>query len=922
MIIEDSLVELKSTKIWKYLQDTDKVYAELAISFVYQLTPILEQIQEVFPLFTRHDAHHGYRVLKRMEQVIKSDCLKKGKRLSLNNIEAFLLICSAYAHDLGMAVFPNEKEDLLNHLGIKFDSDWKSNPILQQHLREKHSERGGMYIDQNSEILKFPKNLVNHLHLLMKAHNMSVIELDAELSERMAGGETEIDLKQLACILCIADSLEFSETRIVSGVMDLLKDKIKNAEDFDALKSYQENMKHKGIGDSLAIGKDGCIVVSGTFDDPEVLNLTHKTIDCIEDWVRKYIDISFTSPLGRIFVTGINAKRRLTILESDFVRLGIRIKKDHIIKLISSKSTWNDQSSAIKELLQNSVEACRYRSFNSAPSANYLPKIVLEINKKDKKIVLSDNGCGMSRNTILDNFLTVGNSRSLNPTYSTGSFKSLARFGIGFWSIFTIAEDVDISSGPFEYLRNKDDTTNVIDGLQFTVSVNEFKDYTLFKKISRTPGTTITISIKPEIALDDLVTGIKNKLICSEIPIEIRNDDDLYQVPSNVQLPTLKELTNSKYEFAIYQEVKEYVYEKQYDDFEFKMKLLYRLDGNALTFMLKSGKYGGNSIKVLMMSTAINIKFSICGFAINKRFSNNELAFNLESVGTVVCNMNNPEGFVFNILRLELLSSEKEEKISELITDGIHDGYRQFLIDHNSYNKESIYELNVQSVKNYGISCHYTHQKLYKIHCKHPDLLSFKLYCVEVGKDLLSANISYLNLDELCSQEYELWTCSPINYFKKEDAQESKFLPFQIISNYVDEKSGVFYIPYSSSSDMLFDNDSNSYIEILQSPNSLKPQIPFMRMYSKSIVPTAKHPWYICNITGIWSGDILEKKIIGGSNYVFIGQNKLIVNPESKICKYVHELYDNKNIIKLCQFVIFLKDAVDGYIDESLKEYL
>jgi len=922
MIAKDSITELKETKIWNYLNDIDSLYAERAIGFVDYLTPILKSIHAVFPLYTRHDAHHSYRVLKRMEQVIKPACLLKGKRLSFNNIEAFLLICSAYAHDLGMAILPNEEVDLLGLLEIKSESDLISNPLLQRYLRENHSDRGGKYIDQNCDILKFPKNLVNHLHLLMKAHNMSINELDADLSDRMAGGNTEIDLKQLACILCIADSIEFSETRIVDGVIDLLRDKIKDPENNEALKSYQENMKHKCIGDNLAIGKDGCMVISGTFDDPDILNLTHKTIDFIEEWVRKYIDICFTSSLKRLFIVGEPAKRKLTILDCDFERLGIRIKKDHIIKLISSKSTWNDYSVAIKELLQNSVEACRYRSFNSAPSVNYLPKIILEINKKDKKIVLTDNGCGMSRNTILDNFLTVGNSRSLNPTYSTGSFKSLARFGIGFWSIFTIADEVNISTGPFEYLRNKVDPTNEIEGLQFTVSVNEFKDYTLFKKISRTPGTTITLRVNSDIALDDLVTGLKKKLICSEIPIEIRNDDDLYNVPSNVELPTLKELTSSKFEFALFQEVKEYVYEKQYVDLEFKMKLLYRFDNNTPTFMLNSGKYGGNSILVLMMSTAFNIKFATCGFAINKRFSDNDQAFNLSAVGTVICNINNPDGFVFNILRLELLPSEKEEEMSDLITNGIHDGYRQFLIDNNAYNKKSIYNLNMQSVSNIGISSHYTNQKLYKIYSNHPDLLSFKLYNVEVGKDLSSANISYLSLDELRSQEYELWTCKPINYFKNEDVHKSKSLPFQIILDHKKGKSGVFYLPYSSETDMLFDNDPNSFIEILQSPIDLKQQIPFMRITSKTVVPTKVHPWFICNIRGIWSGDILEKKIIGEANYIFIGQFKLIVNPGSLICKHIHELHNNGQVIKLCQFVNFLEDAAKGFVDESLEEYL
>lgn len=927
MILEDSLIELKSTKIWKYLNDTDNMYAERAICFVNHITPILKSIQEVFPLYTRHDAHHGYRVLTRMEQVIKSDCLKKGKRLSFKNIEAFLLICSAYAHDLGMAVFPNEKEDLLGQLGIKSDSDWRSNSLLQSHLREKHSERGGVFINGNYEILKFPKSLVSHLNLLMKAHNMTINEIDSELSGRMAGGDSEIDIRQLACILCVADSLEFSETRILEGVIDLLNDRIKNTEDKEALKSYQENMKHLCIGDNLAISnKDKRIIVSGSFDDAEVLNLAHKTIDYIEDWVRMYLDLDYRSSLKRLSIQGDLVERNLTILGSDFVRLGIRIKKDHIINLISSNTTWNNHSVAIKELLQNSVEACRYRLFHSSDADNYSPLIKVVINKKEREIRLTDNGCGMSRNTILNNFLTVGNSRSLDSAYSHGSFKSLARFGIGFWSVFTISNDADIISAPFEYLRNNDNTSDQVKGLQFSVSVSEFKDYSLFKEISGIPGTSITLNIKPEISLDELVSGLNSMLICSAIPIEIWNDDELYLVPSNVELPSLKEITEAKYEFALFQGIKEYIFNKKYDELEINIKLLFRRENHVPTFMLKEGF---NSLMNITRSSR-SLRFAICGFTVNTKSFNFDSVFNIDSVfnfggvGFVVCNINNPDGFVYNILRLELLPSPKLDEVIDLIMIGIHDGYRQFLVDNHVYDKKSIYELNRQSGASYPLtSRHYTNSKLCNLNKVCPDLLIFKLFNIEVGKDMFSANTIFLTTNELCSQKYDLWSCDPLNY-RKEEESHIKSLPYQLILDYSKGKSDVFYLSASSEFDMLFDNDPNSFIEILPNPSYSdfrRPFIPFMRVTSNTIVLTDEHPGFICSIIGIWSGTILEKKIIGGSNFIFIGQFKLIVNPDSLLCSRIHELNNNGQIIKLCNLVNLLSDTIHGFVDKSVEEF-
>jgi cytochrome c-type biogenesis protein CcmH/NrfF len=93
--------------------------------------------------------------------------------------------------------------------------------------------------------LQVPKNLVYILHQLMRAHNLSINQLDSEFNERFAAGEKEINIKQLACILCIADSIEFSETRVVDGVLETIKEKINEAPSKEVVTSYRE--KHENI---------------------------------------------------------------------------------------------------------------------------------------------------------------------------------------------------------------------------------------------------------------------------------------------------------------------------------------------------------------------------------------------------------------------------------------------------------------------------------------------------------------------------------------------------------------------------------------------------------------------------------------------------------------------------------------------------
>jgi hypothetical protein len=920
MLIRPSTTELKDTKLWIYLNEIDSQLAECSIIFVQQITPILKSIQDIFLYYTRHDAHHGYRVLKRIEQIINKDCLIKDSNLSFSNVEVFLLICSSYAHDLGMAVFPNEEDQLLAQLGIAKDSHWKNDINLQKYLRKSHSERSGDYVDKNYETLKVPKNLVSPLDLLMKAHNLSINELEIQLGVRMAGGEKELNLKQLACILCIADSLEFSETRIVEGVLNTLKEKIKDYNDEEALISYKENMKHVCIGDSVAIGDDGKIIISGTFNDPEVLNLAYKTVDFIESWTRDYLDIDFKSPLKRLIIRGDSIEKNLIIKGSDFERIGIRMKKENIINLISSDSIWAGNGAiVIRELLQNSVEACRYRLFHSSKAENYFPEIIIICNKEERTICVSDNGCGMSRNVILNNFLTVGNSRSWDPSYGSSNFNSLARFGIGFWSSFTIANNAIIETAPFEQLFNKIDFNDKVEGLKFSISVSEFKDYTVFHNIKRSPGTSIKIYLKNNINIEDLLINLRSLVICSEIPIKITVDDDIYFIPTETILPSLQEITGPKFQVAIEKDVKEFTFNKTIGELDIKLKFLYRIENNATTFKLDQ-----KSIILELFSPVFShVKFAICGFATDSR--TNDLIFDLSRVGVMISNTTNPAGYIFNLTRFSLMPSKEISKSKEILTDAIHEGYKQFLIATNSFNKKTIYNLNQESRANGGnVYGAYSQSKLFYFYSKISELLVFKLIRIENGFNIKNAPTRYELFDDLKNLDLELWSYTLGIYNKEvtlQPEQNSDYF-YELVAAFNIPNNKTYYLEPNSEVDMLFDNDPNSFVQIMELKlPSMILKLPFIKIHTNSLALLEKNDSFLCDIRGVWSGFILEKEIFG-ANFIFLGQNKLIVKPNSFVSKEIKALYGKGQIIKLCEFVRLLEQALQGYVDESILKYM
>jgi hypothetical protein len=413
--MKDAVVELRKTDLHSSLLRDSPDFAARIERLVAGLSPLLASTVRHFPYYTRHDAHHGYNVVRRIEQTARPECFAPGGPASLTPSERFLLIAAAYAHDLGMTVFPGEESELLKSLGIGISPGWETHPVLQSHLRAEHSRRGGKYIEQHADALGIPLPLVSALDKMMRAHNFSIAELEKDLHLPYAAEAKEIDVRQLAVIVCIADALEFSDTRVIDGVID----QIMLDPSAEARTSYRENMKHVCVGESLAIRPDGSVLVSATFPEEDVLALAHRTMDEIEGWVQGYCDIDRRSKQPRLLVRPVPFERNLNFTGGRFERLGVRLNKKNVIDLIASNAVWRDNRGiAIRELVQNAVEACRYRAHHSSSADAYTPAVSVTFDRSDRSVSVSDNGCGMSERTVLNNFLTVGSSRSREPGYS------------------------------------------------------------------------------------------------------------------------------------------------------------------------------------------------------------------------------------------------------------------------------------------------------------------------------------------------------------------------------------------------------------------------------------------------------------------------------------------------------------------------
>ena len=59
---------------------------------------ILSCVSQVFPHYTKHDVSHSYAILDSIERILGKEAIEK--KLSVTDL--WLLLCSAFYHDIGM----------------------------------------------------------------------------------------------------------------------------------------------------------------------------------------------------------------------------------------------------------------------------------------------------------------------------------------------------------------------------------------------------------------------------------------------------------------------------------------------------------------------------------------------------------------------------------------------------------------------------------------------------------------------------------------------------------------------------------------------------------------------------------------------------------------------------------------------------
>jgi len=489
---DEFLLRLKKSALYKALdnkcseKDSDVItLVQNTTSYAFQRTKtIIKYMGE----FTLHDGDHLFRVLYLMERLIPEETIKK-----LSSPELLLLITSAFFHDIGMA--PDEKEVLtwkkiwdfnptLDDDEIADFNDFKrffnSRPedekklkdlslkgqtsqveliksyLITEYIRQTHADRARDIIekDWSDKIIFRETDLTVELAQICYSHNedaLKLLDLDKNV---LCGSEIYACLPLVGVILRLADILDFDGKRTPSilyshlyvrnpiSVKEWNKHRAVEAwEITPELVQFSAKCSHPVIEASI---HEFCIMIDNE------LSLSNNIISTLNDFhFAKERDLHIKLPLkvNRDKIrTKTDIKNKPIYIYKD---TKFNLSKTQVIELLMGTKLYGNPEVALRELLQNSIDACLLRQAQEKEWGNlYEPKISVKYFTENGEKILEviDNGTGMDE-YIIDNYYSkIGSSFYKSKDFytlkaeSNADFYPTSRFGIGILSCFMISD--------------------------------------------------------------------------------------------------------------------------------------------------------------------------------------------------------------------------------------------------------------------------------------------------------------------------------------------------------------------------------------------------------------------------------------------------------------------------------------------------
>lgn len=509
-----------SAKKSRFMEELDKI-----IEYTNDVLPL---INHVFPNYTIHGIKHSVNVMEYM-------CALITDIEELSELEVMLLICSALLHDIGMVVNEDEiKEIKADHTILgerkysKVVEKYGDEKIaLQECIRPVHGKRSQKFIQTQMEeglfLLPDSTNLsfTDELGLICRSHNEDFEWIEkAFKSEKKKKGHFDLNPRYIAVLLRLADYLDIDEQRAPLYLYKYLE-----PNEFSDLE-WKQHFIIENYDKVLMNEKTGLkeIVFQGVSKDPSVHRKLLKYFDSINTELKNAIGLCerFTDKKYLLLLKA-NVVNKIQTKGFSFSDMRLSLDYNAVTNLLMGEHIYGNKRYGLRELIQNSIDACKTMEESSLQMEEfryqkYQPFIAVILDKDRGKVMVRDNGSGMSLSILKKYFLNVGVSYYASDDYllQGRSYSPIGHYGIGFLACFMLSDTVEVKT-----VYYKDRKTNRI-----TFEKNSEYICLTYEEEGRQQGTEIILDYDQCLGVFDfkieyLISFIENNFLDSGIPIKI-----------------------------------------------------------------------------------------------------------------------------------------------------------------------------------------------------------------------------------------------------------------------------------------------------------------------------------------------------------------------------------------------------------------
>ena len=227
-------------------------------------------------------------------------------------------------------------------------------------------------------------------------------------------------------------------------------------------------------------------------------------------------------------------------------------------------SIYTNKDIFLRELISNASDAIDKLYYKSLTDKKIKLnkddfKIRIDVDKKDRTITISDNGCGMNQEELENNLGTIAKSGSLSfkeENANQNDVDIIGQFGVGFYSAFMVSDDVEViskaygnnkaykwkSTGEDGYTieeSSKDEVGTIIklhlkddsDDVKYSEYLEEYKIRMIVKKYSDYIRYPIVMEVENRVLKkdnkDEYETVLEDATLNSMLPIWKKDKKDI-----------------------------------------------------------------------------------------------------------------------------------------------------------------------------------------------------------------------------------------------------------------------------------------------------------------------------------------------------------------------------------------------------------